>query len=424
MMFRTIAAVAGCAWAVAVTQAAEVDVTQPVKSVEQRTPIHADSGPAPKSFKFALWRSLVMPSDQIGGLSQSMFCGSARPIFYEKSFSSVIETSILRAFRDESAKAGYTQADRSESVFDQKTGTGADFRIGATLLELDYRYCGSTAGKGSAYAKIKWEVYSERHQRVIYSAEVPASVIALDSQLKYVDFRDRFGNAVVDNLLGDPKFAEAVRTDGEGGDAVPALAAMAMQVGHAANGPMNSNATAVLAAVVTLESGVGSGSGFFIGRDGYLLTNQHVVSSARFVKVKLSDGRSMVGEVLRTDAARDVALVKTDPVSFDVLALRTTEGRVGEDVYALGSPLGGTFSSTLTKGVLSARRVMEGVAYLQSDAAVNPGNSGGPLVDADGRVLGITRIGSDAHGLSLFIPIGEAIAKLSISAATDVAAHN
>ena len=110
-----------------------------------------------------------------------------------------------------------------------------------------------------------------------------------------------------------------------------------------------------------------------------------------------------------------MALLLTDPINFDVLGLRPDAAQVGDEVYALGSPFGAVLSGSLSKGVLSARRVLEGVPFLQSDVAINPGSSGGPLLDARGRVIGIAQLGSKSAGVNLFIPIDEALEKLSLS---------
>lgn len=142
-----------------------------------------------------------------------------------------------------------------------------------------------------------------------------------------------------------------------------------------------------------------------------------MVADAKFVRVRLSDGRSLVGEVLRQDKARDIALLQTDPVSFDVLGLRLSAAQLGEEVFALGSPYGASMSGTLTRGVMSSKRVLEGVAFLQSDVAINPGNSGGPLVDAKGQVIGIAQLRSETAGLNLFIPIEDALEKLALTVA-------
>ncbi|HEY9027140.1 MAG TPA: trypsin-like peptidase domain-containing protein, partial [Burkholderiaceae bacterium] len=163
------------------------------------------------------------------------------------------------------------------------------------------------------------------------------------------------------------------------------------------------------------------GSAFYISQDGYLLTNKHVVGDDKFVRVKLSTGRSIVGEVVRVDKSRDVALLHTDPVATEALALRADSGSVGEAVYAVGSPFGQSLSGTITRGVLSARRVFEGVPWLQSDVAVNPGNSGGPLIDGNGRVIGISAIGTPAQGINIFIPIDDALDKLSLTLRAAVA---
>jgi S1-C subfamily serine protease len=179
---------------------------------------------------------------------------------------------------------------------------------------------------------------------------------------------------------------------------------------------MAKNATLLRSAVVTLDSGRGTGSGFFIGREGYLLTNQHVVRDAKFLKVKLATGRELVGEVLQTNTRRDVALVKTESAGAEPLAIRATEPNIGEDVYAIGSPYGERFSGTLTRGVLSGHRTLDALRFLQSDVAVLPGNSGGPLLDADGRVVGIAVRALDAGraNLNLFIPIQEALDVLAV----------
>ena len=134
------------------------------------------------------------------------------------------------------------------------------------------------------------------------------------------------------------------------------------------------------------------------------------------LKVKLATGRELVGEVLQTNARRDVALVKTESAGAEPLAIRATEPNIGEDVYAIGSPYGERFSGTLTRGVLSGHRTLDTLRFLQSDVAVLPGNSGGPLLDADGRVVGIAVRALDAGraNLNLFIPIQEALDVLAV----------
>jgi S1-C subfamily serine protease len=141
------------------------------------------------------------------------------------------------------------------------------------------------------------------------------------------------------------------------------------------------------------------------------------VGESRFVKVKLTTGRELVGEVIRSDKIRDVALLKTEPVSITPIALRRGDLNIGEDVYAVGSPLSHEFNTTLTKGILSGYRDIEHKKYLQSDVAILPGNSGGPLLDSSGSVIGITVGGvikKGFSGMNFFIPVSDALSKLRV----------
>ncbi len=161
--------------------------------------------------------------------------------------------------------------------------------------------------------------------------------------------------------------------------------------------------------------GAGSGSGVLFTPDGYLLTNAHVVRGARQVGVSLTDGSSLQAAVVGADEPTDLAVIAVDGSRLPYAELgRSATLRVGQLVVAIGNPLG--FSSTVSAGVVSALgrtmratsgRPMEGI--IQSDVALNPGNSGGPLVDGRGRVVGInTAMILGAQGLSFSVPIDTA----------------
>ncbi|MEO8598740.1 MAG: DegQ family serine endoprotease, partial [bacterium] len=154
------------------------------------------------------------------------------------------------------------------------------------------------------------------------------------------------------------------------------------------------------------------GSGFLISADGYLLTNAHVVGDTKNVTVKLTDKREFTGKVIGRDKATDVALVKIDAKQLPFVHLANPKDlQVGEWVVAIGSPYG--FESTVTAGIVSAKgRSLPDdtyVPFIQTDVAVNPGNSGGPLFNMNGEVVGInsqiySRSGG-SQGLSFAIPI-------------------
>lgn len=172
------------------------------------------------------------------------------------------------------------------------------------------------------------------------------------------------------------------------------------------------------------------GSGFIISNDGLLLTNAHVVRDAKEVIVQLSDRREFKAKVLGADAATDVAVLRIDARNLPVVRLGDAQRlQVGDPVLAIGSPFG--FEQTATQGIVSAKgRSLPGgtsVPYIQTDAAVNPGNSGGPLFDGTGAVVGInaqifTKSGG-YQGLSFAIPIDVALKVKEQIVATGQASH-
>jgi serine protease Do len=159
----------------------------------------------------------------------------------------------------------------------------------------------------------------------------------------------------------------------------------------------------------------GLGSGFIVEAEGVILTNAHVVEGADEVLVKLSDRREFKGKVLGADRATDIAVVKIEAKGLPTVKLGDPRSvRVGEWVLAIGSPFG--FDNTATAGIVSAtsRSLPDGtyVPFIQTDAAVNPGNSGGPLFNLKGEVIGInsqiySRTGG-YQGISFAIPINVA----------------
>ncbi|MFO0583286.1 MAG: DegQ family serine endoprotease [Anaeromyxobacter sp.] len=160
----------------------------------------------------------------------------------------------------------------------------------------------------------------------------------------------------------------------------------------------------------------GIGSGFIVSPDGVILTNAHVVNGAREIRVKLSDRREFPAKVVGTDKETDVAVLRIDAKGLPAVRLGDpSRTQVGEWVLAIGSPFG--FENTATAGIVSARARSlpdEGyVPFLQTDVAVNPGNSGGPLFNAAGEVIGInSQIFSRSGGymgLSFAIPIDVAM---------------
>ncbi|HEX2540639.1 MAG TPA: Do family serine endopeptidase [Caldimonas sp.] len=174
----------------------------------------------------------------------------------------------------------------------------------------------------------------------------------------------------------------------------------------------------------------GMGSGFIISKDGLILTNAHVVRDAKDVTVKLSDRREYTAKVLGVDPATDIAVLRIDAKDLPVVRLGNPKNlEVGDPVLAIGAPYG--LEQTATQGIVSAKgRSLPGdtvVPFIQTDAAVNPGNSGGPLFDGTGSVVGInaqiySRSGG-FQGVSFAIPIDVAMKVKDQIVATGKAQH-
>src|SRR5436309_840190 len=163
----------------------------------------------------------------------------------------------------------------------------------------------------------------------------------------------------------------------------------------------------------------GSGSGFIVSQDGYIVTNNHVVQGADRVTVRLFDNREFIAKTVGTDPSTDVAVIKIQAAALPTVRLGDADStEIGNWVLAIGNPLGEAFTFTVTAGIVSAKgRLLSGLNssryaiqdFIQTDAAINPGNSGGPLVNVRGEVIGINAaIASETgynNGYGFAIPV-------------------
>jgi len=157
----------------------------------------------------------------------------------------------------------------------------------------------------------------------------------------------------------------------------------------------------------------GKGSGLIIDRNGYVITNNHVIDGATRVQVHLKDGRTFLGEVVGSDASTDIAVIKVDAANLPAASLGDSERlRVGQIALAIGNTLGLQGGPTVSMGVVSALgRPLPGTDFIfegliQTDTAINPGNSGGPLADIGGNMIGMnTAMIPFAQGVGFAIPV-------------------
>jgi serine protease Do len=212
---------------------------------------------------------------------------------------------------------------------------------------------------------------------------------------------------------------------GQTGSASTVQQAATVQLASVSSGSLASSIQAATRSVVTItvsttvgrfgQSATGVGSGIIVGSNGFILTNRHVVSGASSVQVTLPDGSTVAGTVYGISSTNDLAIVRVDATGLTAATLGNSDAlSVGDTVVAIGDPLG-EFTDSASAGIVSGlgRSIdVQGeslTGLIQTDAAVNGGNSGGPLIDASGNVVGVvTATSASAQGIAFAIPISAA----------------
>jgi serine protease Do len=183
----------------------------------------------------------------------------------------------------------------------------------------------------------------------------------------------------------------------------------------AANSPSD-----YLKTVVTIKSKDGHGSGCVVSSDGYVVTNYHVaMGSEDTLHVVLSDGTDYIAKLERADALTDLALLKIEAINLNASTPVATEMyKLGDEVFVIGTPADPSLGQTVTKGILSGKRSMFGKTLFQTDAHVNPGNSGGALFNSKGQLIGVVSskaFGSTTEGVGFAIPSNYIYERLRIN---------
>lgn len=369
-----------------------------------------------KTARLKNWKIHLDDVNKIGTVSRGVFCSGATDLAYSKNLDQYLVRRVYLMFNDKSKALGYPKYESSESTFaDNASGNSADLQVGFMVTAINSKLCwGDKELSGTTKMTLKVELFSSQLQKVVYSRALEGSYSTPD-KVKENLYYDGLVASILDQMFADPKYVDAFR-DSSAAPAVTATDLIVVRNGVKPRDKVKDNARNLQSAVVTVETGGGTGSGFYVGRDGYIITNRHVVGEEKYVKVRLPGGYAVPGEVLRKDSVRDVALIKTNIEPPTPVYIRQTPAKTGDEVFAIGSPFGAALNSTVTRGIFSSQRKEGEQEFIQSDVAINPGNSGGPLFDAEGGLIAIAALHrKDSQGINLFIPINEALDKLGIS---------
>ena len=351
---------------------------------------------------------------------------------------------FMNVFLGEANAAGYRLAEAEKgNLFEAQNVSKAELEVGAAVIGLTANGCFGQVlivrmAEAEVAITIDWQVFEPLEKKVIFRANSTGNAKIELNQFSDTIVVEATRAAFKDAariILSDPNFVAAVK-DPRGGPANSANGALFPEATTApsATSPtptqithlplrtkiFREQAEELRRQVVTVRAPDGTGSGFYIS-DSLLLTNQHVVSGFKDVRVRFLGGREIPAQVLATDARRDVALLKTEGAGVAGLAIQLDKPAISSPVFVIGSPLGEEQEGSVSAGIVSAFRDDERGPLIQSDAAITNGNSGGPMFDEKGNVIGISDFITLNQGrttsVNLFIPIGDALAKLGLERA-------
>lgn len=364
----------------------------------------------------------------------------------------VVNDNIKQIFNETMEAQGYDVTGSPGRMFDEEEDMQRTvYSVGARITNIRMDLCdkktfllGFNQGySGEGEIRIEWTVYDLLHRRnaLKLTTEGYTELNVANREGMQLILEGAFA-AAAHNLGADEQFRNLVvygetpsvtpKTIQDVNEAPVGLFDPQEKVGirnpAPSASPVKGRLEDIVKTAVMIEAGPTHGSGFFISKQGHIVTNAHVVGNAFRVRIVTSGKQEkLIGEVLRVDRRRDVALVRLEePLDhIRTLPVRTSALAVGEDVYAIGAPRLKRMQDTVTKGIVSAHRYdrKEGQPYIQADVDTYGGNSGGPLIDASGNIVGISVSGyaiddsEDAAlgGLNNFIPIADALRALDIS---------
>lgn len=391
-----------------------------IHSVPDTSAFSSTSIDEPIRMEVARIRSGILPGVVVGGHYDGILKILQEPYTAVGELDEELEDSFKGLIEDELSLAGFDVVrSHPNSVFEEQLVEDLEpgrFLLGGTITRARLNtYSSLFHHLTQDERSIRWEVFDREVAKVVYRKETKGSaeVEGLDNPAAtYEAIRDSLRS-----LLDQPDLHEVLERPPTIGIAnsdryqIQAIAAATTSL------PIEQIAGKAIPSIVQIRVAGGRGTGFLLNSDGLVVTNQHVVGSAFSVKVDFYDGSTQVGRVLKRDRRTDAALVKLEQ-SQELAALpvcHTNAVRVGEGVVAIGNPL--SLSNTVTQGIVSGIRRGKTRSLIQTDAAVNPGNSGGPLLNRQGVVVGIVtqKIASEGvEGLSFALPIGEVLERLGV----------
>ncbi len=313
---------------------------------------------------------------------------------------------------------GYHVMGGDNLLFGDDESAKAEYQLGGTLTQLTVNTFAKIAGNYSeASIVVEWQLYDALLRQVVFSRATQgyAKRHGTDSPV----IQDPFRSALT-NLMASADFVAAVRhplTEQPTGS-VASETSVSISACPDTSRALPKDLQSAFDAVVIIRAGSTTGSGVIVSEDGYAVTAAHVVSGLGEVPVSLHSGLQLTAQVVSVDVPQDVALIRLPGRRHACLPVAGEAAPpVGTEIYAIGAPAGEAFAYSVTKGIISGYRGWSGFSYLQTDASLNPGNSGGPILTHDGRVVGVVSWKVTApgfEGLAFGVPINALSKRLGL----------
>lgn len=319
---------------------------------------------------------------------------------------------------------GYRVLEKGDDLFDTSNSEKARFQIAGVISSLFF----NVGGKNTLISRIfehdismdvEWQVYDSFKEKVVFKLTTHGEYYTEDdepinvAELAYIVFEramcDLLANKELSAILVDKTVEN--ETEETYADIDINYSRDALKV------KLPDDISKLFDAVVTIKTGVTHGSGVIVSSEGYILTAAHVVSGVEKVNIVFHSNIQLEAKVVRINKSKDTALLKVQGTQFKYLPLHFNRPAIGSEIFIIGTPLEKQFSYSVTKGIISNYLEEDGNELIQTDAAVNPGNSGGPLIDKNGFLVGIISkkiVGFEVEGLGFAVSLETIFDTLSI----------
>lgn len=361
---------------------------------------------------------------QIGTIRRST--GTSEAIKWEGSVK-VGDKAFESRFYDIVANMGLqTPISKNNALFageDSKKPMLPRYIVGAQILDININsyYNGKDKLRAGSYItshflKVEWKVLDKMTDQVVYSF-ISENTFRNRSFSLYNDNKNlmmAFENTLID-MLNDAKFIELIKnsntTNVSKGLNVNIDSKEEIQVNAVKTPEFKSNSEMIKhtsESCVTIITDAGHGSGVIVDTRGYILTANHVTEGVNKIKVVFESGIELDAVVISANHKNDLAILKIPGKGFKPLALSNDEVTLGDEVFTIGTPADVDLGQSIAKGMISGKRKIEELVYLQINMAVSPGNSGGPLINEKGEVIGIIQkkiVGKGIEGIGFAVPV-------------------